>query len=127
MNFKKYLDTNLVVSLLLFSIVWTLVNNSYDLSRDEMWYADYSIKYNDTETRDIRHLSENDIHQVAFSHVYRNIERGMGNFIKKPSPKPTQDHLVESKPTNDSLFPLDLKYQEFCKLLAETKMKDINE
>jgi len=77
MNFKKYLDTNLVVSLLLFSIVWTLVNNSYDLSRDEMWYADYSIKYNDTETRDIRHLSENDIHQVAFSHVYRNIERGM--------------------------------------------------
>ena len=43
-------------------------------------------------------------------------------IIKKPSPKPIQDQVVESKPTNDSLFPLDLKYQEFCKLLAETKL-----
>jgi 4-amino-4-deoxy-L-arabinose transferase-like glycosyltransferase len=81
MNFKKYLDTNLAVSLLLFSIVWILVNNSYDLSRDEMWYADYSVKYNDSETTDIRHLSEIDVHQIAFSHVYRNIERGMLNIF----------------------------------------------
>jgi hypothetical protein len=75
MNLKKYLNINLAFSFLIFTASWLLINDSYKVSRDEMWYADYSMKFDNSETNDIRHITEVDIHQVAFSHVFRYMER----------------------------------------------------
>jgi hypothetical protein len=77
MFLKKYLNFNLIASLLLFSISWTLMNDSHTISRDEMWYADYSVKLNDSKTNDIRHITNIDIHQASFSYIFRYLEKGV--------------------------------------------------
>lgn len=51
-----------------------MLNDSYNISRDEMWYADYSLKLDDTQTFDIRHLTDIDTHQIAFSPLFRYAE-----------------------------------------------------
>ena len=39
-----------------------------------MWYADYSLKFDNSKTSDIRNLTEIDTHQIAFSPLFRYAE-----------------------------------------------------
>lgn len=64
---------SLFISIILFIVIWFVFNNSFLISRDELWYANYSIDFNDSQTEDIRHITEIDIHQVAFLPFFRII------------------------------------------------------
>ncbi len=57
--------------LLLFVIAWFLLNDSEAISRDEMFYASYSLAWSDADTKDIRHVTEHDYYSVSMQPVYK--------------------------------------------------------
>ena len=63
------------ILLIFFSATWFFANDSYHISRDEMWYTNYSTNWNDSETQDIRHITELDIHQAGLAPVFRLMQR----------------------------------------------------
>ncbi|MGL1890231.1 MAG: glycosyltransferase family 39 protein [Spirochaetaceae bacterium] len=69
--------------IIFFTTIWIIQNDSFVISRDEMWYTDYSVKFNDTETNDIRHITEYDLHQSAFPVVFRVMQRANINILGK--------------------------------------------
>lgn len=64
-----------ILCIVFFAGLWLLMNNSHRVNRDEMWYSSYGIELNDSETSDIRHITEYDIHQIAFPLTYRLLQR----------------------------------------------------
>ena len=76
MTTQKHTQWILLTAVLLLSAVfWLISNNSVRVSRDEMWYASYALELTDAATDDIRHLTADDIHQVAFSWPYRLLQK----------------------------------------------------
>ncbi|MDA9973151.1 glycosyltransferase family 39 protein [Candidatus Pelagibacter ubique] len=59
--------------LLTYLFIWLISNNAFAYHRDEMWYTMYSIFFTDKTTNDIRHVTQNDIHQIAFLPAFRYI------------------------------------------------------
>ena len=69
------LRKDLVLVLVLFIVAWFAMNNSYLVNRDEMWYTDYAIALDDTETGDVRHITEVDQGQAGSMIVFRLMQR----------------------------------------------------
>ena len=65
----------LFIGLALFTLYWILSSESHHFSRDEGWYSNYSIYWDDTETEDVRHVIDDDIHQLAYLPIYRALLR----------------------------------------------------
>lgn len=72
-EFQSFLKV--LLAIIVFSTGWLLTNNSIRVSRDEMWYTEYSIHFDDSETDDIRHITEHDIHQLAYLKGFRILQR----------------------------------------------------
>lgn len=72
---KKRHTITTLLAIFLFISIWTIQNNSYLISRDEMWYTDYSIHFNDHETEDVRYTTDLDLHQSAFPATFRILQR----------------------------------------------------
>ncbi|MDC0376104.1 hypothetical protein OAM54_03200 [Pelagibacteraceae bacterium] len=75
-NKTKFLENeNILICglLLLYLFIWLISNNAFAYHRDEMWYTMYSVFFTDKTTNDIRHIIQNDIHQIAFLPAFRHI------------------------------------------------------
>ena len=66
-------NVQVYVLLLIYLSIWLISNNSFAYHRDEMWYTLYSIFPSDNTTNDIRHITQNDIHQIAFLPAFKYI------------------------------------------------------
>lgn len=62
-------------TILVFVTTFILLNDSFMIGRDELWYTDYSLRFDDTAIEDdIRHIIDEDIHQIAFLPAYRLVQ-----------------------------------------------------
>ncbi len=67
---NKYLLIFLL-SILIFIISWVLLNDTKAYSRDEMYYASYSLAWSDADTQDVRHITRYDLYKIAMLPAYR--------------------------------------------------------
>ena len=73
----------LAVCLVGFISTWIIVNDSYVINRDEMYYASYSTAFSEHETEDIRFISEKDHYTVAMLPLYRILLRSSISIFGK--------------------------------------------
>lgn len=67
-------NTHIFLPVLLFIILWVLMNNSYFITRDEMWYNYYSELTIKSNNQDIWFLGEYDAGQVGFLVPFRYLQ-----------------------------------------------------
>ena len=75
-NIKEFYNKNIIIVLLLslYSIIWFITNDSFLFHRDEMWYSMYSIYFDNSQTNDVRYITDHDIHQIAYLPFFRYLQ-----------------------------------------------------
>lgn len=73
LKFKKL--SILIIALAVFILFWLLINNSYNISRDEMYYTYYSVYFDASKTEDIRYTTEYDLYTLSMLPLYRLIQK----------------------------------------------------
>ncbi len=73
----------LFIVLIIFTSVWFIINNSYLITRDEMYYTYYSLYFDASETEDIRYTTEHDLYTLSMLPVYRFIQKAVVLIVGK--------------------------------------------
>ncbi len=71
MKVKIPKHTILIICIIFFIVTWLLLNDSFVINRDEMYYASYSTAFTAQETKDIRYITDKDHYTVAMLPLYR--------------------------------------------------------
>lgn len=76
LNMKEFYNNNIIIFLLLFlySTIWLVANDAFLFHRDEMWYSMYSLYFDSSQTSDVRYITDNDIHQIAYLPFFRYLQ-----------------------------------------------------
>lgn len=79
MSTKRAMQAQIVsaASIILFVGTWFAINNSFVISRDEMYYSYYAINETQAETDDIRYTTQEDLYTLTMLPPYRALQRSV--------------------------------------------------